>query len=94
MDWPRKINHGWWNCEDCRVNLHRANYRSILRGSDRDVLGEPYTVEYLQDFLEYLVEEELFESCAKVKLMIDKLLNEKENPDKELNKCLPKSRVY
>lgn len=86
---PRDLDHGWWNCSSCRERLHTANFPLVEREEFHDQHGNYFTLEYIQDMLEWLVGSERFIQAATVRDFIKKW---KESVKEGID--IPKSKVY
>lgn len=66
---PRGKDHGWWNCEGCRVLCHTENIKRVKRGYMTDLRGEFYPLEYLKDMLKYY--EDDIDTCIDIAVVMN-----------------------
>jgi len=64
---PRDLDHGWWNCEDCRENCHNSNIDRVEKGLYADCFGRFYTEEYIDDMRQFFEDKQDFERCAVIR---------------------------
>jgi hypothetical protein len=64
---PREQDHGWWNCSDCRERLHTLNKIRVVNLLYCDMFGNHFTLEYIQNMEEWLVEREEYEDACRAR---------------------------